>query len=68
LEYDYKTYPVSKPFEEELMSVVHHPQNIPCFHALGFDDEQVFPYDPCAKLKVRKPLEFVEKETSRKFE
>jgi hypothetical protein len=44
-------------FKEELMSVVHHPQNIPCFYALGFDDEQVFPYDPCARLKVCKPLE-----------
>jgi hypothetical protein len=53
------------PFKEELMSVVYHPQNIPCFYALGFDDEQLFSYDSCARLKVRIPLE---KETSRDFE
>jgi hypothetical protein len=44
------------PLKEELMSVVHHPQNILCFYALGFDDDKVFPYDSCARLKVRIPM------------
>jgi hypothetical protein len=48
---------IVSPYEEELMSIVFHPQNIPCFYALGFDEEQLFSYDPKACLKVRKPLE-----------
>jgi hypothetical protein len=56
--YDYDAiYKRIAPLKEELMSVVHHPQNIPCFHALGFDDDQVLPYDPSARLKVRIPME-----------
>jgi hypothetical protein len=55
-EYDYKTYPRSASFEEELMSVVHHPLNIPCFYALGFDEDQILPFDLKAQLKVCDPL------------
>jgi hypothetical protein len=51
--YDYKAiYNRCDIYKEELMSVVFHPRNCPVFHALGFDDDKVLPYDEYATLKV----------------
>jgi hypothetical protein len=55
--YDYDAiYNRCNIYKEELMSVVFHPQNIPCFYGLGFDDEQLFPYDSNACIKVCIPF------------
>jgi hypothetical protein len=54
--YDYDAiYKRIAPLKEELMSVVHHPQNIPCFYALGFDEDKLLPYNPMARIRVLIP-------------
>ncbi len=53
-EYDYKAMKEKGvPLEEELVSIVFHPRNGPCFHALGVDDDNVLLYDEKATLKLK---------------
>jgi hypothetical protein len=55
--YDYDAiYKRIAPLKEELMSVVHHPQNGMCFRALGFDEDELLSHDPEARLKIRIPI------------
>ena len=50
-EYDYKKMKQARSeLLEELVSVVFHPRNMPCFNSLGLEE---FDYDPTGRLKLK---------------